>query len=73
MINTLKSITQNYKVACGWNFLIHYVQEIGNDFEIIGYIFDGYNNKMDIIWDSNGYPKAMNEHPTYYYMRLIAR
>jgi hypothetical protein len=71
MIDTLKPITRNYKVACGWDFLIHFIQEISDTFIIHGFVFDGYDTKIPMTWDCNGYPVDMEKYPTNYYLRLI--
>ena len=67
------AITRHYKVACGWVFLVNFIEEMENDFIIHGLIFDSNGFKFEMSWDSNGYPVKMNEYPTYYYMRLIKK
>lgn len=71
MIDATKPITRNYKVACGWNFLVNFVEEHNHYFLIHGLVFDGLNNKLNITWDENGFPMQMEKYPTYYYLRLI--
>lgn len=73
MIDTLKPITKNYKVACGWDFLIHWIEHELSGFKIHGFVFDGYDTKIPMTWDCDGYPVNMEKYPTNYYLRLINR